>query len=46
MSNAAASPALDIFALRDFVVDEYKHFATSRRKSKRSTPRGATGPNR
>jgi superfamily II DNA/RNA helicase len=29
MSNAAASPALDIFALRDFVVDEYKHFATS-----------------
>jgi superfamily II DNA/RNA helicase len=29
MRTVPASPALDIFALRDFVVDEYKHFATS-----------------
>jgi superfamily II DNA/RNA helicase len=29
MSTAPASPALDIFALRDSVIDEYKHFATS-----------------
>jgi hypothetical protein len=29
MNTAPASPALDIFALRDSVIDEYKHFATS-----------------
>ena len=29
MSAVTASPALDIFALRDSVIDEYKHFATS-----------------
>lgn len=29
MNTAPASPALDIFALRDAVIDEYKHFATS-----------------
>jgi superfamily II DNA/RNA helicase len=29
MNTAPASPALDIFALRDAVIAEYKHFATS-----------------
>jgi superfamily II DNA/RNA helicase len=29
MSTVHLTPALDIFALRDFVIDEYKHFATS-----------------
>ena len=29
MSTVPASPALDVFALRDAVIDEYKHFATS-----------------
>jgi superfamily II DNA/RNA helicase len=29
MSTVPATPALDIFALRDSVIDEYKHFATS-----------------
>ena len=29
MSNVPAGPALDIFALRDSVIAEYKHFATS-----------------
>jgi superfamily II DNA/RNA helicase len=29
MNTALASPALDIFALRDSVIDEYKKFATS-----------------
>lgn len=28
-AEAGAAPALDVFALRDSVVDEYKHFATS-----------------
>jgi len=29
MSNVPAGPVLDIFALRDSVIAEYKHFATS-----------------
>ncbi|MCP5327565.1 MAG: hypothetical protein H7A18_00510 [Sinobacteraceae bacterium] len=29
MSTGATSLALDIFALRDSVIDKYKHFATS-----------------
>ncbi|AKQ68205.1 Helicase, C-terminal:Type III restriction enzyme [Myxococcus hansupus] len=29
MSNVPTGPVLDIFALRDFVIAEYKHFATS-----------------
>ena len=28
-AKAGSAPALDVFALRDSVVDEYKHFATS-----------------
>lgn len=28
-ANAGSAPALDVFALRDSVVDEYKRFATS-----------------
>jgi superfamily II DNA/RNA helicase len=29
MSSTSAGPALDVFALRDFVIDEYSRFATS-----------------
>ncbi len=29
MSRMTSAPVLDVFALRDFVIEEYKHFATS-----------------